>query len=162
MSKDLTKEDNTRQWEPKKLWSRQKEVLRLLASGLCTQKEIAKMLDITPESVNALARSELGRATIEMYDGAADHEAVTVMARLKALAPIALTVQEEMLLDETTPNRLKNDLANKVLDRAGFAPVQRNVSLNVSAGLTAEDLENIKNRAREIEEIHAEVVNDEL
>jgi len=159
--KDLEKgEDNIRSFEPKRLWGKQKEILRLIASGLYTRKEVAEMLGVTPQTVTNITRSELGRSMLQMMDGASDHEVVTTVAKIRALAPIAAMVQEEMLLDDDTSPALRNAVANKILDRTLGAPIARSMSISVSAGLTMEDLNSIKQRAREIEKIHAEVMNE--
>jgi predicted transcriptional regulator len=159
MLKDLEKgEDNVRSFEPKRLWGKQKEILRLTSSGLYTRKEIAELLGVTPQTVTNIVRSELGRSVLEMMEGAADQEVVTTVARLRALAPIAAAVQEELMMDDNTSNALKNSIANKVLDRTLGTPIARSMSVSVNAGLTMEDLNKIKQRAREIEKIHEEEI----
>lgn len=161
MLKDLEKgEDNIRSFEPKRLWGKQKEILRLIASGLYTRKEVAEMLGVTPQTVTNITRSELGRSMLQMMDGASDQEVVTTVAKIKALAPIAAMVQEELLMDDDTSPNLKNAVANKILDRTLGTPIARSMSVSVNAGLTMEDLNSIKKRAREIEEIHAEVMSE--
>lgn len=133
-----------------KLWSRQKEIIRLVASGLHTQREVAEILGIAESTVSNIVTSALGRQTLDMLEGAADAETVDLMVKIRALAPIALSVQEEMLLDAGTPQRLKNDISNKVLDRAGYVPVNKNLNMNVNRGLTQEDIDSIKRRAKQL------------
>lgn len=142
-----------RLFQYKELWSRQKEILRLFASGLYTQRQIAKMLNVSAQTINNIVCSTLGKQTLEMLEGAADYNAVDLLAKMKALAPIALAVQENLMLSESTRPRLQNDIANKMLDRAGYAAPTRNINFNVNAGLSFEELEAIKSRAQEIENV---------
>ncbi len=118
------------------------------------------MLGVTPQTVTNIVRSELGRSMLQMMDGASDQEVVSTVAKIKALAPIAAMVQEELLMDDDTTPALKNAVANKILDRTLGTPIARSMSVSVNAGLTMEDLNSIKQRAREIEQIHAEVMNE--
>jgi predicted DNA-binding protein (UPF0251 family) len=142
-----------RSYTVSKLWSRSKEILRLVASGLYTQREVAEIVGVTPQTVNNLVNCALGKETLEMLDGAADAEAVDLIGKIKALAPIALALQQEMMLEEGTPKRLKNDIANKVLDRAGYVPVTKNMNLNLNGKLTRDDVMHLKERANELRKV---------
>ena len=132
------------------MWGKQKEILRLLASGLYTAPEIGKILNVHPVTVNAIANSALGRQMLEIYQGAADYDTVELYQRIKALAPIALSVQEELLLSEETTPGLKNKIADKIIDRAGYTPISKNLNVNVKEGVSKEQLEEIKKRAEEL------------
>jgi len=147
------KEEGNERYDIKRLWGQQKEILRLVASGLYNNKQVAEMVGVTPQTVSNIINSALGKQTLEMLEGAADSEAVDLMIKLRALAPIALSVQEEIMMDDETPKRLKNDVANKMLDRAGYAPINKNLNMNLNAGLKREDIEAIKQRARELQEV---------
>jgi hypothetical protein len=147
------KEEGNKNYDVKRLWGQQKEILRLVASGLYTNKVVAEMLGITPQTVSNIINSELGKQTLAMLEGAADSDTVDLMVRIRALSPIALGLQEEMLLEEGTPQRLKNDIANKVLDRAGYAPVTKSMNLNLNAGLNKDEIDAIKKRAKELQKV---------
>jgi len=146
-------EEGNERYDIKRLWGQQKEILRLVASGLYKNKEIADMVGVTPQTVSNIINSALGKQTLDMLNGAADAEMVDLMVKIRALAPIALTIQEEILMDDDTPKRLKKDIADKLLDRAGYAPVTKNLNMNLNAGLKREDIEAIKKRAKELQEI---------
>lgn len=143
----------------KALWSRHKKILRLLSTGQYSRNEIAENIGVTPQTVSNIANSALGKETLEILTGASDAEAVDLMARFKALAPVALSIQQELLMEEGTPKRLKNDIANKILDRSGYQPVSRNINLNVDKNLNRAEIKEIKRRAKEIKE--ASFVDDE-
>ena len=152
------KETGNENYDPKRLWAKHKEILRLRGSGLYNVKEIAELTGVTHVTVSKIINSALGKQTLAMLESAADEQAVDLMIQIRSLAPIALAVQQEMLLDEeSTPKRLKNDIANKMLDRAGYTPVTKNVNANINVGLTKDELENIKKRARTLREETMEV-----
>ena len=144
----------------KALWGKPKEILRLYASGLYTQRQIADMLDCTTVTINNVIHSALGRQTLEMLNGVADAESIDLTVRYKSLATIALSVQEELLMDESTTDTLKNRIADKIQDRAGYTPIAKNLNVNVNRGLSEEELSEIKQRAREIKNIQFEVVDE--
>lgn len=150
------KEEGNKKYDIQRLWGQQKEILRLVASGLYNNKQIAEIVGVTPQTVSNIINSALGKQTLELLEGAADAETLDLMVKIRSLAPIALAVQEEILLGDDTPKRLKNDISNKVLDRAGYAPVAKSMNLNLSAGIKAEDLEAIKKRAAELSEVKVE------
>ena len=145
--------EGNKSYDIQRLWGRSKEILRLVASGLYNNKEVADIVGCTPQTISNIINSELGKQTLEIIEGAADADTVDLMVKIRALAPIALAVQEEMMLDETTSNGLKNKVADKMLDRAGYTPISKNLNLNMNAGLTGEDIEAIKKRARELNEV---------
>ncbi len=138
-----------------RLWGQQKEILRLVASGLYKNTEVADMIGVTPQTVSNIINSALGKQTLDLLQGAADSDTVDLMVKIRSLAPLALAVQENILTDDATHPRLKNDISNKVLDRAGYMPISKNLNLNLNAGVTAEDLEAIKKRAAELNEVKA-------
>ena len=146
-------EDGNKSYDIKRLWGQQKEILRLISSGLYNNKQIAEMVGVTPQTVSNIINSALGKQTLDMLQGAADSETVDLMVKIRALAPIAISVQEEILLADETSSRLKNDISNKMLDRAGYTPVSKNLNLNLNAGLNNEDLAAIKKRAKELQEV---------
>jgi predicted DNA-binding protein (UPF0251 family) len=147
------KEEGNKNYDIKRLWGQQKEILRLIASGLYNNKQVAEFVGVTPQTVSNVINSALGKQALEMMEGAADSETVDLMVRIRALAPIALTVEEELMLDTETSGRLKHDIAGKVLDRAGYAPISKNLNLNMNAGLKREDIDAIKLRAKQLQEV---------
>ena len=114
---------------------------------------MAELVGCTPQTISNIINSALGKQTLEIIQGAADADTVDLMVKIRALAPIAMAVQEEIMLDEATSKGLKNKVADKVLDRAGYTPISKNLNLNLNAGLTGEDIEAIKKRAAELNEV---------
>ena len=128
-------------------------MLQMHASGLYTRKEIATALSCNVQTVSHIINSELGKQQLAILEGAADAEAVDLMVSIRTFAPVALAIQQELILDEGSTGELKNKIADKMLDRAGYSPVQKNLNMNVNAGLKKEDLDLIKKRAIEIREL---------
>lgn len=142
-----------RSYTVKKLWSRHKEILRLIASGLYNQKQVGELLGVDPQTINNVVNCALGKQTLEMLNGAADAEAVDLLAKYKALAPLALAIQTEMMMEEGTSKPLKNAIANKLQDRAGYAPVAKNLNVNVNRAMNGDDLDRIKARVRQLRQL---------
>jgi DNA-binding CsgD family transcriptional regulator len=132
----------------KELHSRQKEILRLLATGLYNIQEVAEITGVSPRTVYNIANTALGKQTIEMLNGVADSETIDLMVQIRNLAPIALAVQQGFMLDEGAPIGVRNKIADKLLDRAGYSPVNKN--LNMNYGLSREELQAVKERAEEL------------
>jgi len=132
-----------------RLWGKQKEIIRLSASGLYTNKEIAEIVGVTPQTVSNIINSELGQSQIEILQGMRDAEAVDVSIMIKKLAPIALSIQQELMLSPDEKSELKSRIADSILDRAGHVPISKGVQLTV--GLTSKDIAEIKARAEELQ-----------
>lgn len=150
------KKEGNKNYQIQRLWGRHKQMLRMISLGLYTVQEIADELGVEHHTVSKVINSELGKEMLAMLAGAADSETMDLMVRIRTLAPVALAVQEDLLLDEGSSGDLKNKIADKMLDRAGYAPVTKNLNVNVSAGLKKEDLDIIKRRAKEIKEMSRE------
>ena len=136
-----------KEYDIERLWSNQKEILRLVASGIYTPQEVANLCNVAVSTVYRLIKTEMGQQYIEMISGASDQDAVDVTSRVKALADIALSVQEDFLLDSTLEKGLRNKIADKILDRAGHVPVTKNLNVKIGAGLTIDAIEQIKVKA---------------
>ena len=147
------KEEGNKNYDIQRLWGQQKEILRLVASGLYNNREVADLVGVTPQTISNIINSALGKQTLEILQGAADAETVDLMTKIRALAPIALAVQEEIMLDEDTSKGLKNRVSEQMLHKAGYVPISKNLNLNLNAGVTAEDIEAIKKRAKELNEV---------
>ena len=145
--------EGNKSYDIQRLWGQQKEILRLVASGLYNNKEVAEMVGVTPQTISNIINSALGKQTLEILEGAADADTVDLMVKIRSLAPIALAVQENIMLDEETPIGLKNKVSEQMLHKAGYVPVQKSISLNANIGLTGDDIEAIKKRAEELQEV---------
>lgn len=147
--------EKKRSYSIQKLWGRNKEIVRLFASGVYTQVEISKILGVCTQTVNNVLNSALGKQALDILEGVADAEAIDLVAHYKAIAPVALALQTNMMMDETTANTLKNAIADKIQDRAGYMPVNRNLNVNLQGELTKDDVAKIKDRAAELQALQS-------
>ena len=139
-----------------KLWGKQKKILEMKSQGYSI-KEIIRATGMEKTSIQHILGSELGRNHMAMIEGASTFEAFDIISKVKALSPVALEIQEMMLLSDDTSPRLVNDIANKILDRAGHAPVTKTMNANLNVGLTKEDLDAIKARAKELSMVEVQM-----
>lgn len=137
-------------FEPTQMWDRYQEVARRIVLG---QKniEIANDMNLAAETVSYIRNSEIVQAQLKKLQARADESTVDVTARIKSMAPTALSVLENMIngkLDgETIPAKTRAFHAEKLLDRAGFAAPKEVRNLNLHGHYTAEDIKRIKERA---------------
>lgn len=146
-------EEGNKNYEIQRLWGSHKSMIRMHASGLYTRKEIAEALGVTPQTISHVINSELGKQMLSMLEGAADSESVDLMVSIRSFAPVAVAIQQEIALDESTTSELKNKICDKMVDRVVGTPMSKNLNMNVSAGLKKEDLDLIKQRAIEIKNL---------
>jgi AraC-like DNA-binding protein len=126
------------------LHSRSREIIRQNVLG-AKSVEIAENLGISPVTVNYTINSELGKARIEELQQAKDGACVDVLCYIKSKAMDAALMVEHIMQTGCENNQLK--AAFDMLDRAGFAPVQKQQS--VTAVLTGEDVAAMRQRALE-------------
>jgi hypothetical protein len=136
-----------------KLWEIHKETLRLLVLGK-TVEDVASELDLDPVSVQNLRKSPLGKAYIAKLTMKADEVVMQTAERISRLAPKALTILRDIMSDGDQSSSLRVKVAMDMLDRAGLAAVKKVDSRIVSAHLSAEDIEELKGRARSAGVLH--------
>jgi len=129
------------------MWEVHHEVVRLALIGM-RQVDIAEHLGVSPVMVSYTLRSPIVREQLKNMSSARDIDAIDISAEIRALAPKAVEVLEE-LMDNDLPN-IKLKAAQDVLDRAGFAAVKTIKTENVHAHFTADEIMEIKGRARDI------------
>lgn len=143
----------------KDLSLRQRELLRLAIIGRSVE-QIADSLDLTPRNVREFLSQPVIKAKLALLDSERTQSAVDVAASLQKLAGSSIKTVEKVLDSPDSVNaniELQVKTALAVLDRAGFAPVQR--SLGIVRVIHDEDLAEIKKRAAVFAE--ALVVNEE-
>ncbi len=136
-----------RTYHVEQMWEIHHEIVRLSLIGM-KQVDIAKHLGVTPVMVSYTLRSPLVNEQLKNMSAARDLEAVDISGEIRALAPAAVEVLKD-LLEDPLPN-IKLKAAQDVLDRAGFAPIRTIKTENVHAHFTADEIMDIKNRARDI------------
>lgn len=129
------------------IWDTHHEIMRLLVMGLKRQ-EIATILGVSPVTVTNVQESPVCREELARLRGERDQNAVDVSARFKELAPKAVEKLEE-LMDCGSP-QVELSATKDVLDRAGHTAIQRIRSENINMVLTREELNRIKQTARDL------------
>jgi len=141
-----------------KLNNKHKQLARLLVQGH-TQSEAARLLDMHKSTVSRLVRESLIANEIKRLQQRADDNASTcvpgIPEKIAEGAHKGIEVLEAILNDERTDSdmlKLKANVALELLARAGFGPVKQvNVKQeSMSAHFTLEDIEEIKERARQL------------
>ncbi len=129
------------------MWDAHREILRLAVTGM-QHVDIAATLGVTPAMVSYTMNSPIAMREMENLRAARDLDAVDVAKRIQEVAPIALQTLETLLCNGNDPIKFK--AATDILDRAGHAAVRTLRTESLSVHLTKDDIEDIKNRAKEI------------
>lgn len=112
----------------KEIRARHQAIMRLHILGV-SQKDIAQILEITPQMVSIVQNSDIYRAEFSKMQQQANEKTVEsvadIQARIEKLAGKSLTVLEEILEDAMADNKIKADVAFDILDRSGYKPAQK-------------------------------------
>lgn len=135
-------------YQIKYIWDTHREIVRMIAAGM-KRGEIAKIAGVSKQTVTNVANSNLTRARIDELHGRMDDDAVNVGKRIRALAPVALAVSEELLMDNSTSPAVRTSIAQDILDRAGYQPPKQ-ISVDLRFGLAPEKKKLLIDRAKEI------------
>ncbi len=141
------------------MWDVHREIVRLAVIGM-KSVDIADTLSITPAMVSYTINSPIAKREIANLRAARDLDAVDVAKRIQQIAPTALETLEELLCESNDAIKLK--AATDILDRAGHAAVKTLRTESVSLHLTKDDIEDIKNRAKEIGLCVIDTPNEEI
>lgn len=106
----------------------QREICRRIVLGE-KGTHIAREMGITPTYVYQVKNSALGQRYQTILHGAADSNVIDINDRLRHLVPTAVSVLEEIMLDEDEVGNVKSNNARYVIDRVLGKPVQTQVSL---------------------------------
>lgn len=151
---------NNRKYQIQSLQERHREILRMLSLGQ-SAKDISQSLGITTAVVHYVKNSHLGKRELSLMQGARNGSAIDISNQIQELAPEALETLEMLMRDEEeSPDTLRAKIAMDVLDRAGHGAVRKQVSLHQN--LSKEDIDNIKQRAKDIGEDIGLVVDAEI
>lgn len=151
---------NHRNYQIQSLQEDHREILRRLTLGQSV-KDIASSLQITPTKVTYVKNSHIGKRELSLIQGARNAEAIEVTKQIQELAPKALEILNDVMDDVEGKNSpmLKVKVATDILDRAGHGAVKRKISLHKN--LSEENINNIKQRAKDMGEASGIVVDAE-
>ena len=133
----------------KMLWQRSHEILGLALQGM-KQVEIAKVLNIHPQTVSNTLNSTLGKEKLAEMRGERDEHYIRLNEKVKALAFKALDTYEQIFNGPNVDQKLKKETADTVvLEIAGMRAPTKIDSRNLNITATAEEIEAFKKRGIE-------------
>jgi DNA-binding CsgD family transcriptional regulator len=136
-----------RKYEIQNIWDTHREIMRLLVAGM-HHVDIARELGVTPATISNVMNSAICKRQMNLMRDARDLDAVDVSKRIQEIAPVALQTLEELLC--TGNDNVKLKTATDLLDRAGHAAVKTLRTESLSVHLTADDIAEIKSRAKQV------------
>jgi hypothetical protein len=136
-----------RVYEVKEIWDKHKDVINLIVLGY-GNIEIAEMTGYTPQTISNIRNSPIVRERIQELQGEVEYKVVDIAARVREFEPVALEYLERVIMGqaEGVSASLRARTAENYLSRGGHGTVQKISS--VSAALTREDIEELKQRAK--------------
>lgn len=130
----------------KNMWQRHHEIVNLAALGY-KQVEIAKILNIEPQTVSNTLNAELGKEKLGELREIRDGETKLRLEQIRVLTDRALATYHEIFDNENGEATLKErkEVADTVLlELSGLRVAQKQINANVS--LTPEDFAEFKAR----------------
>jgi len=137
-----------RKYQIQHCWDIHHEICRLALLGM-KHVEIAKTLGITPATVGNTLGSELVKKQMMILRGARDASSVDVAKKIQEMLPEALEVLETILKNENASPSVRTNIAQDLLDRGGHGAPKVIETRGFMAHLSGEDIERIKQRAKE-------------
>jgi len=130
------------------LWQRSHEIINLAVQGW-KQVDIARILNISPKCVSDTLNSDLGLAKVSELRLSRDEEAKRTAERIRCLTERALDTYFELFDNENGEAALKDRVEGAktvLLELSGHRAAQKVHSVHTT--LTAQDIEDMKNRGR--------------
>lgn len=137
-----------RRYQIQNLWDTHHEIIRLAVLGM-KHVDIARELGVTAVTVSTCLNSEVGRRQLELMRGARDSETIDLAVEIRRKAPVAFRLLQEYMENSDFDPKQRIAIAMDTMDRAGYGAPRIVEGRMVHAHLTADDLNDIKQRARE-------------
>lgn len=135
-----------RQYQIQQMSQVHHEIVRLALLG-SDQKSIAEQLGITEACVSYTLNSRIVMDKLALLRMQRDASSVDVAAAIRDCASKCVEVLDTIMNDTAANPGVRVSAAKDLLDRAGYAAPKVIKTENVTAHLTADDLERIKRRA---------------
>ncbi len=136
-----------KQYQIEQMWEIHHEICRLALIGM-KSIDIATHLNISPVTVSYVLRSPIVQRQIGQLEAVRDIDAIDASVEIKKLVPAAIKKMDD-LMDCGLPN-VEIKAAADILDRAGYAAVKTLRTENIHAHFSADEISDIKKRAREV------------
>lgn len=138
-----------RSFQAKQLWQRHHEIVNLAARGF-KQKEIAEILNITPQTVCNTLNGELGMRKLSDIRKDRDDEARKVSEKIRVLTDKALATYHEIFdSDMATLSEKKSAADTVVLELSGLRVPTKTQNATATFRISPEELELFKKRGLE-------------
>lgn len=156
-----TGDKNRKGWQVAEMWESHHEMARMILLGH-NNIEIGETLGVTPQQVSNIRNSPVVKDKLTIMKAARDVGAIDLSREISTLAPIALQAVREALETGKVNGKEVSAIgilkeANGILDREMGKPTQRVETRNLHGHLTMEDIDRIKNRARELAGVSGQV-----
>jgi DNA-binding CsgD family transcriptional regulator len=139
---------NRKSYEIKQLWQRQHEIIRMALVGM-DNKDIARTLGITKESVSMTLNSQIVKEKLSLMRAVRDAETIDVAQEITKLYRPALQVYEDILAGEQISMNLKKQVADTVLMDIGGHKAPTKIQGNFAhAHLSREDIAELVQRGK--------------
>lgn len=148
VDKRRAKDGERKTYEAKALWQRHHEIVNLTAQGY-KQVEVARILNIDPQTVSNVLNSGLGKYKLSEIRQDRDEETKLVVEKVRVLTEQALNIYQNILDNENGAATIKDqkDVADTVvLELSGLRVPTRIQSNSISTILSAAELEEFKQR----------------
>ena len=152
--KDERRVGEKKGWQVAEMWDSHHEIARRIVLGQ-SNEEVARDLNCTPQTISNVRNSPVVQEKLAIMRAARDAGTIDLAHEIADLAPLALQRVKEALetgrvmgRDLSASNILKE--ANGLLDREIGKPTQRIDTRGVHGVFTLDDIERIKERAREL------------
>ena len=132
----------------KQLWQRNHEIINLAALGI-KGTEIAKILNISEQTVSNTINSELGMEKLSELRKGRDEKVLDVVEEVKELLPLALKTYKKILDGEEITKLQKETADTLLMDIGGHRAPVKIQSENAHLYLTKNDVEEFKKRGIE-------------
>ena len=144
-------------WEVTRIWDVHHQIKRMIFLGM-KNTVISQQLGITPEQVSTVRNSQVIQEELNAMQKAADAGVLDIKKNIKEMAPKAMRVLESILDDPNCAPNVKLSAAKDILDRGGNAAPQQ--IMHAHGHFTADDLDEIKNRAKRLAKDNANLAED--
>lgn len=131
------------------LKTRHREIARLMLLGK-TNNEISEMVGITAARISQIKSDPMFVGYLASLEEQCDRQVIDVRQRLADISHKALDVVEGLLADDKSSIKLA--AAKDILDRAGYKPIEKVATVNLSSVLSQDELQAIRDnitRAKE-------------
>ena len=139
-------EDGQRKFDIKQLWQRSHEILNLALLGH-KQTEIAKLLNVHPQTVCNTLNSTIGQETLSRKRKSRDEKFEELQDKVMDLTEKSLKVYGEILENSSESTKLKKETADTIaLEMGGLRVPTRIDSRSMHVSLSPEELNELKER----------------